>query len=45
MNTAPLDEKFEAFGCKVVKINGHDFDDIEKALRSSTRTTARASPL
>ena len=31
MNTAPLDDKFEAFGCKVVKINGHDFDDIEKA--------------
>ena len=31
MNTAPLDEKFEAFGCKVVKIDGHDFDDIEKA--------------
>lgn len=31
MNTAPLDDKFEAFGCKVVKINGHDFHDIEKA--------------
>ena len=31
MNTAPLDDKFEAFGCKVVKIDGHDFDDIEKA--------------
>ncbi len=31
MNTAPLDDKFKAFGCKVVKIDGHDFDDIEKA--------------
>ena len=31
MNTEPLDEKFAAFGCDVVKIDGHDFDQIEAA--------------
>ena len=32
MNTAPVDKKFEAFGCDVVCINGHDFNDMEKAM-------------
>lgn len=31
MNSEPLDEKFAAFGCDVVKIDGHDFDQIEAA--------------
>lgn len=31
MNTQPLDDKFESFGCDVVKIDGHDFSDLEKA--------------
>ena len=31
MNSEPLDEKFAAFGCDVVKIDGHDFDQIESA--------------
>ncbi len=31
MNSEPIDAKFEAFGCNVVKINGHDFDEIESA--------------
>ena len=31
MNTKPLDEKFTAFGCDVVKIDGHDFEQIESA--------------
>ncbi len=31
MNTAPVDAKFEAFGCDVVTISGHDFDDLESA--------------
>lgn len=33
MNTAPLDKKFEAFGARVVKINGHDFDELERAFK------------
>ena len=31
MNTEPVDEKFAAFGCDVVKIDGHDFEQIEAA--------------
>ena len=31
MNTEPLDKKFEAFGCRVIKIDGHNFDELEKA--------------
>ena len=31
MNSEPLDSKFEAFGCDVVKIDGDDFDQIESA--------------
>ena len=31
MNTEPVDAKFAAFGCDVVKIDGHDFDQIESA--------------
>ena len=34
MNTAPLDEKFKAFGCSVLKIPGHDFDALESAFQS-----------
>ena len=31
MNMEPIDEKCKAFGCDVIKIDGHDFDQIEKA--------------
>ena len=31
MNTEPLDGKFAAFGCDVVKIDGHDFEEMESA--------------
>lgn len=31
MNTEPLDKKLEAFGFRVLKINGHDMAEIEKA--------------
>jgi len=31
MNTEPVDAKFEAFGCSVVTIDGHDFEAIESA--------------
>lgn len=33
MNTEPLDCKFEAFGCSVIKINGHDFDELEQGFQ------------
>lgn len=28
----PLKEKFESFGCAVREVNGHDFEEIDKAL-------------
>ena len=31
----PLDEKFKGFGFNVIKINGHDFDEIENAFTSA----------
>ena len=31
MNSEPVDAKFAAFGCDVVTIDGHDFDQIEGA--------------
>ena len=31
MNTAPVNDKFTAFGCDVVEIDGHDFDALESA--------------
>lgn len=31
MNTEPVDEKFAAFGCDVVKVDGHDFEQLEAA--------------
>lgn len=33
MNTDPVDAKFLAFGCDVVKIDGHNFEEIEKAFQ------------
>lgn len=32
LNMEPIDQKFEAFGCDVIKVNGHDFDEIELAM-------------
>ena len=32
MDTSPVDAKFEAFGCSVVKIDGSNFDEIESAM-------------
>ena len=34
MNPTPLDEKFRAFGWKTEVIDGHDFEQIEKAVSS-----------
>lgn len=31
LNMEPLDKKFAAFGCDVVKADGHDFDALEQA--------------
>lgn len=38
MNIEPIDKKFEAFGWNVIKINGHSFDEIFKALEETKNT-------
>ena len=35
MNPYPIDKKFEAFGWHVINIDGHDFDQIEKAFNEA----------
>ena len=35
MPTEPLDKKFESFGWHVIKIDGHDFEQIEAAYREA----------
>ena len=37
----PIDEKFEAFGFRVIRINGHDFDEIRSAFRTVHETEGR----
>ncbi len=34
----PLDKKFESFGFNVLKIDGHNFDEIEEALNNAKNT-------
>ena len=36
LNLEPLKQKFEAFGCKVLSIDGHNFKHILKALNSKS---------
>ncbi len=35
MNPTPLDEKYRAFGWNAIVIDGHDFNDIEKAVKAA----------
>lgn len=41
MPSEPLDKKFEAFGWHVVKIDGHDFDQILAALAEARQTKGK----
>ncbi len=38
MNSAPVDKKMEAFGFEVLVIDGHSFDDMEKAFAKAKET-------
>lgn len=40
-NPEPIDEKFAAFGWHVVKIDGHNFDEIEKAFAEAKATKGK----
>ena len=43
MNSTPIDKKFRAFGWYVQVINGHDFDQLEKAVNNAKKTKGRPS--
>ena len=38
MDSNPIDEKFKAFGFKVIKIDGHDFTQIKEAFKQAKET-------
>lgn len=38
MNPTPFDKKFEAFGWNVITIDGHSFEEIEKAVNEAKNT-------
>ncbi|MGM9631794.1 MAG: transketolase [Eubacteriales bacterium] len=41
MNPTPHDKKFEAFGFHVITIDGHDFNEIERAFSEARATKGR----
>ncbi|MBQ6626001.1 MAG: transketolase [Ruminococcus sp.] len=41
----PLDTKFESFGFNVLKIDGHNFDEIEAALNNAKETKGRPTAI
>jgi len=45
MNPTPHDKKFEAFGFNVISIDGHDFDEIEKAFAAARACTDRPTAI
>ncbi|MBQ4648635.1 MAG: transketolase [Clostridia bacterium] len=43
MSPAPIDKKFEAFGWHVQMIDGHDFNEIDKAVTAAEAVTDKPS--
>lgn len=41
----PIPEKFAAFGFNVIEINGHDFDEIEKAVEEAKATSGKPTAI
>lgn len=42
---APFEPKFEAFGFNVITIDGHDFDDIERAFKSARECNGKPTAI
>lgn len=45
INPTPIDEKFKAFGWNVVTIDGHDLEQIEKAVENAKATKGRPTAI
>ncbi len=45
MNPTPLDEKYKAFGFNTVVIDGHDFEQIEKAVQLAEQTKGKPTAI
>ena len=41
MSPYPIDEKFEAFGFHAINVDGHDFDQLEKAFNEAKTVTGK----
>ncbi len=41
MNPTPLDDKFEAFGWHIIRIDAHDFSQIESAVQEAKRVKGK----
>ncbi len=45
MPSEPLDEKFAAFGWHVIKVDGHDYEALERAFREAADTKGKPTVL
>lgn len=45
MNPTPIDEKFRAFGWHVQVIDGHSFDEIDRAVTAAEQVTDKPSAI
>lgn len=45
IDPTPIDEKFKAFGWNVVVIDGHDLDEIEKAVENAKATSGQPTAI
>jgi len=41
----PIDQKFKAFNWNVILINGHNFDEIEKAVEEANKSTTKPTAI
>ena len=41
LSVEPLDKRFESFNWSVIRLNGHDFDELEKGLNQIPRETGK----
>lgn len=45
MNPTPIKEKYEAFGWHTIEIDGHDFEQIEKAVEEAENTKGKPTAI